>query len=277
MRAYSQVPVFLINLDQCTERLRRVDAALKNFGIQYTRIPAIDGEVELPNLLPKVDQGAYRRNMGQTLLPGKVGCYFSHLKAWQYLVNSNHNIALILEEDVALHSDFCEALNYAVRAKTHWDILRLSRVRAKLPICQGQVGPYSLNAYVGPCTGNAAYLINRETALLLLQKMVPQRRAADHEINRFFSHGFRLRGLEPFPSHSEDFGDSQITGHNYSKVKKFAKLYRLPYYAQKVANYFRRLAWMFAQGELFSRGRILALEDPSNEISTHFLTYVKQH
>lgn len=87
--------------------------------------------------------------------------------------------------------------------------------------------------------------------------MVPQTRAADHEINRYFVHDFRLRGLEPFPSHVEDFGDSQITGRNFVEVKKPGALRRLPYYGQKASNYLRRLWWVLWHGELWPKGRTL--------------------
>tara|TARA_B110000211_G_C14082723_1_gene555326 strand:+ start:457 stop:1236 length:780 start_codon:yes stop_codon:yes gene_type:complete len=251
------LPVWVINLDKSPDRMARMDEGLRAQGLTYKRIPGIDGRAELYRLLPKVDRVAYERNMGQELLPGKVGCYFSHLSAWQRLIESGQEMALILEDDVVFHADFRDALALAIRAKAHWDLLRLNRIRAKLPVSQGRIGPYLLNAYIGPCTGNGAYLIRRETARLLLGAMVPQTRAADHEINRFFVHGFRLRGLEPFPSHVEDFGDSQITGRNHAEVKKPAALLRLPHYGLKATNYLRRLWWLWRHGELRPKDRAL--------------------
>jgi len=261
------LPVWVINLDQSADRMERMDVGLRAQGLSYKRIPAIDGRAEFHRLLPRVDRAAYERNMGQALLPGKVGCYFSHLSAWQRLVDSGQPMALILEDDVVFHADFRDALALAVRAEAHWDLLRLNRVRAKLPVEQGRIGPYRLNAYIGPCTGNGAYLIRHETARRLLGAMVPQTRAADHEINRFFVHDFRLRGLEPFPSHVEDFGESQITGRNYAEVKKPAAFLRLPHYGIKASNYLRRLWWMMRHDELWPKDRAL-LSDGADPIPT---------
>lgn len=249
--------IWVINLERATERMARMDAGLRAQGLRYERISGIDGRSEFQRLLPKVDPVAYERNMGQSLLPGKVGCYFSHLLAWQRLIASGAEMALILEDDVVFHPDFREALTLAIAAKAHWDLLRLNRIRAKLPICQGRIGPYVLNAYIGPCTGNGAYLIHRETARRMLGTMVPQTRAADHEINRFFVHDFRLRGLEPFPSHIEDFGDSQITGLHHADVRKPPAFKRLPYYRLKAANYMRRSWWMLRRGEIWPSGKVL--------------------
>lgn len=152
------------------------------------------------------------------------------------------------------------ALELGLQARDHWDILKLNCVRAKLPISQGRVGPYALNAYLGPKTGTAAYLINRETAAKLLPAMLPVARATDHEINRFFAHDFRLRGIEPFPSHVEDNNISQITGVGFADVVKFPMHKRLPYYRQKAANYLRRLTWLLKRGEVFPRNHQLIEE-----------------
>lgn len=253
----ADLPVWVINLDRSPERLARMDAGLRAQGIGYERLPAIDGKAEFDRLLPKVDRAAYERNMGQALLPGKVGCYFSHLAAWERLVASGQPMALILEDDVEFHDNFRDALALAIRAEAHWDLLRFNRVRAKLPVSQGRIGPYRLNAYVGSCTGNGAYLIKRDTAQRLLAGMVPQTRAADHEINRFFVHGFRLRGMEPFPSHVDDFGQSQITGTAFADVQKPPALKRLPHYRLKAGNYFRRFWWLLRRGEIWPSSRDL--------------------
>lgn len=166
------LPVWVINLDRSPDRMGRMDQGLRAQGLRYKRISGIDGRAEFCRLLPKVDRVAYERNMGQELLPGKVGCYFSHLSAWQRLIESGQEIALILEDDVVFHADFRDALALAVQAKEHWDLLRLNRIRAKLPVSQGRTGPYLLNAYIGHCTGNGAYLIQRETTLAIARSPV---------------------------------------------------------------------------------------------------------
>ena len=88
--------------------------------------------------------------------------------------------------------------------------MRFNAIRAKLPVTQGTLGNYRLNAYIGPFTGNACYLIKRDVASKLLSELWPQTRALDHELNRFFVHDYRQRGLEPFASHPDDQNVSTI-------------------------------------------------------------------
>lgn len=247
------LPVWLINLPRATARRQKMEQQLARLGLRYTLFPGVDGRAEEQRLLANTDIPAFERNMGRKILIGGIGCYHSHLAVWEAFLATDHPIALILEDDVVFHDDFLAALRLALRARAHWDFLKLNRIRAKLPVSQGRIGPYRLNAYIGPATGTGAYLITRETAARLLPAMRRVTRATDHEINRFFLHDFRLRGLEPFPSHVDDGGESLITGAGFADVRKHRLWQRLPHYRLKAANYLRRLWWLARRGEVIPR------------------------
>lgn len=244
----SDLPVWLINLPRATERREKMERQLAAMDLPYTVFDGVDGKAREAELLKTVDVAAFERNMGRKLLIGGIGCYHSHLGVWRAFLDSRQPIALILEDDVVFHDNFLDAIDLALGVRDHWDMLKLNRIRAKLPVCQGRVGPYRLNAYIGPATGTGAYLIKRETVERLLPAMLPVTRATDHEINRFFVHDFRLRGLEPFPSHLDDGNVSLITGTNFGDVRKFPRLKRLPSLALRAGNYFRRLAYLIRTG-----------------------------
>lgn len=260
------LPIWLINLPRATERRLRMQQRLSALGLNYTITDGVDGAAEAQRLLANTDVAQFERNMGRKILIGGLGCYHSHLLVWEQFLASGQPIALILEDDVVFHDDFLEALRLALSAQTHWDFLKLNKIRAKMPISQGMIGPYRLNAYVGPATGTGAYLINRATAAKLLSAMGHVTRATDHEINRFFAHDFRLRGLEPFPSHLDDGPSFIATAQGgYSSVRKFYAWQRLPNYRLRAANYFRRLAWLARHGELFSKHRVLETTNSPTE------------
>lgn len=246
--------VWLINLPHDADRRGRMEAQLAAMGLDYSLFPAIDGRAEEARLLERADPAAYARNMGAPLLPGKLGVYASHLAVWEEFLASPHNAALILEDDVVFHDDFLEALDVALAASDQWDIIRFNCIRAKLPVTQAQLGRYRLNAYIGPFTGNAAYLIHRDVARKLMPGLWPQTRALDHELNRFFLHEYRQLGLEPWSSHPDDGGTSTITGTGFGLVKKFKWYRRLPHYRLKAANYFRRAFWLMRNGMLAAPG-----------------------
>jgi glycosyl transferase family 25 len=251
----ADLPVWLINLDRATARRAAMDERLAALGLSYRRFSAVDGRAEAAALAQTVDRAAYERNTGSQLLPGKVGCYHSHLRVWAELAASGHPVALILEDDVVFHDDFLASVAAALSVQDCWDILRFNCIRAKLPVTQGRVGPYRLNAYVGPFTGNGAYLIKRDLARRLGPRLLPMTRPLDHELNRFFVHDYRLIGLEPWSSHVDDGGTSTITGSAFGDVRKFRWYERLPYLGLKAGNYLRRLVWLLRHRMIFGTER----------------------
>lgn len=254
---FKKIGIWLINLPQNQDRLARMAQQLDSMGLPWQLFSAVNGREHFDELILQADPEAYAKNMGSPILPGKLGVYASHTRVWKEFIRSDYEFALIFEDDVVFHDNFVEALSAAFQAKNHWDIVRFNCVRAKLPIQQGVVGQWRLNAYIGPFTGNAAYLIRKDIAIKLVSQIGPQTRALDHELNRFFHHDYRLLGMEPWSSHTDDGNVSTITGVGFASVKKFKWYKRLPHYRLKAANYFRRFAWLIKKGMIIPSGKNL--------------------
>ena len=257
-----RLPIWLINLPHAETRRSKMIAQLNDMNLEYSLFEGVDGKVPTQDLRDSLDLAAFERNMGREVLWGGIGCYHSHLAVWRAFLASDAPVALVLEDDIAFHEDFKDALRHGLRTQSHWDLLKLSCIRAKIPVSQGRVGPYQLNAYVGAQTGTGAYMIKRETVQKLLPSMLPITRATDYEINRFYVYDYRLRGLEPFPTHIDDGNFSHITGEGFRDVRKFPRARRLPHYRLKAANYLRRFWWLLKRGEIFPRSHSLLEAQP---------------
>jgi glycosyl transferase, family 25 len=247
--------VFLINLPRSARRRQLMETRLADIGLAYTLIPGVDGKADWDRLEPTVDAAAFSRNIGRAVMPGEVGCYHAHLSVWQAFLATGAEVALVLEDDVVFHPDFPAALDQALQARDHWDYLQLNRIRAKLPVTQARVGSWRLNAYLGPATGTGAYLITRDLAARLLPAFLPIRRPIDHELDRMFVHRFRHLGLEPFPSHVDDGGESTITGIGFAGARKRVWYRRLPSYAGRIGTLLRKLAYLARTGALVPKSR----------------------
>lgn len=247
------VLVYVISLARATRRRQQIAQEFARLGYDYTIFDGVDGQADLDALMPNADVAAWRRNMGADISAGHLGCYASHLRLWTQIGMHGPDMALICEDDVAFDPAFPDALAEGLAAQSDWDILRFAKIRAKGPITQRHLGDYRLNAYWGPFTGNACYLIKRHVARDLAARFGPIRRAHDHELNRFFVYDIRLMGLEPFAAHPMDQGESYITGTAMAGQSKFPKYRRLPHYAQKALNYFRRIWWLGRRGMLWPK------------------------
>lgn len=248
MRAGLSLPVWMINLDRATERRARMEAQFDRMGLTVTRIPAIDGKAEAARIAPMADTARFTALMGRPPLSAELGCYLSHMEAWRQLVASGAEVGLVLEDDVVFHDNFLAAMEAALTVRDQWDMLKLNRIRAKLPVRQGRVQDWQLNAYLGPATGFGAYLITRDLAARLLPQLLPIRLPIDYEATRWWHYDFRLVGLEPFPSHVDDGGVSTINGLNFAEVVKPPLHRRLGNYKMRAGNYLHRLSAELRRG-----------------------------
>jgi glycosyl transferase family 25 len=230
------LPIYLISLPRSVQRRDRITKQLSTLGLLFQHFEALDGRELWEELRHTVDLQAFERNTGRHVMQGEIGCYHSHLEVWKKLAAQQAEIALVLEDDVLLHDDFREALDAAIASASKWDILKLSKMRAKHPVTQLKLSKWTINAYLGAATGTGSYLIKREVAINLLPKMLPITRPIDHEIDRSHVHNLRHFGLEPFPSHVDDGGESTITGTAFSDVEKFSKWKRIPNYILRSKN-----------------------------------------
>ncbi len=251
--------VVLINLPRSVKRREQMEQRLAALGLPYELLPAIDGRADWERLLPSVNVQAFERHVGRDVLPGEVGCYHSHLKAWQRFLASDARVLLVLEDDMVFHDDFVDALHTALRGRAHWDMLKLAKIRAKQPVCQGLLGPYRLNAYLGAATGFGAYLVQRETAQRLLPALLPICAPIDRELEQVHRHDVRHFGFEPFPCHPQDEGQSTITGERFSAVKRYPLYRRWTKYAEQARNFLCRAGYLARRGRLYSRPTPLSL------------------
>lgn len=128
--------VYLINLDSSADRLAQASAELKKHNIEFERISAVDGR----KLDVKTFDGynSVRSNLytGRDLIGAEIGCYLSHKKALETFVSSEHEYALILEDDLDIIDDFNEVLaqtfQYLETNTLNWAVINVAANKRKL-------------------------------------------------------------------------------------------------------------------------------------------------
>jgi GR25 family glycosyltransferase involved in LPS biosynthesis len=162
----------VINLDRNPERWEHVQTALNGVPVDVERMSAVDGRL-------LADKWQYlSRWMHLTHEPHKfnimpaIGCFLSHRKCWQYVVDNDLPHALLLEDDIAptpLTKPFLEAFE-ASPPPFDWVKLHVNRYAGRDP--QRTIGlsiaGVELCVNTRGSKSNGAYIVSNAGARKLL-------------------------------------------------------------------------------------------------------------
>lgn len=201
-----RLAVFLINMAGATERLAAMTARLDGLHLPFTRIEGVDGRaLSFPH--PDFDERAYRILHGRRTTPPEVGCYLSHVAAVRAFLDSDADLALILEDDVTFAPDFLTALDRAATQGRLWNLLRLTSVNRGRKYAMRDLGQgRRLAVALTREKGAGAYVIDRIAAAWILDRLMPMRLAWDIAFDLEYLAGLRAAFIDPLPA-------SQISDH----------------------------------------------------------------
>jgi glycosyl transferase family 25 len=195
---------YLINLNQDTERLAFVASAFGALGIEYERIPAIDGRQ-----FSETDYQAFmqqRPRHGKSWLRGQMGCFLSHFAAWEKIARGNDRFCAVFEDDIHASADLGCIMNDDKWLPDDIDIVRMetstNRVRLSASPVHGlgQRRVFTVGS-TSWCAG--AYLINRRAAQQLVALPSDQHEPADAMLYNFedsiLARRFRILQFNPAP------------------------------------------------------------------------------
>jgi glycosyl transferase family 25 len=226
----TDLKIYLINLDRAQDRLRRMEMKCAGAGLAVERVPAVDGAaLQFPH--PEFDARAYRYLHGRRVIPAEVGCYLSHVECARRLLQSGATHALVLEDDVAFPPDFGRLLQDVLLNSHDWDILRLSTInRGPKFGFRRLTDGRSLAIALTREKGAGAYIINREAARWICEKLVPMRLSYDIAFDLEYLDGLRAAFVDPAPVSQRDEPDTQIQHDiNAAKYPRTRYLTVLPY------------------------------------------------
>lgn len=91
--------IYVINRRLDQDRLAQFTASAAAFGLAFERIAALDGHDPMAPLFLYRDLLGDSFWGGDMIKPGAFACYLSHAAAWRRLLASEHQMALICEDD----------------------------------------------------------------------------------------------------------------------------------------------------------------------------------
>jgi glycosyl transferase, family 25 len=197
------LPVLFINLDRDARRREQMQAQAHMAGVTLHRIEAV-----LWNALPAAEHerlysaSLNRKQYHQSLVAGEKGCYASHLKAWQWLLDSEHGAAVVLEDDVRMEPEFAKVVAAIEAMPAGWDMVKLigragMGKREKAHDSTPLVGHHRLVGYRRIPNLAAAYAISRAGATKLLASRQPFGRPVDVDMRYWWENDVRVQGVQP--------------------------------------------------------------------------------
>jgi GR25 family glycosyltransferase involved in LPS biosynthesis len=158
--------VYVINLDRRPDRLAEITAQLGNLNLMFERVSAVDAHnAPLSDLVDWWKARIYCNF--ENPHSGQIGAYTSHRIAWQMLLDSGDNAALVFEDD-AIATDWDPAILEVQIEAWGLDQLRLEKldrpVWAPYPMDGRRIDMVGRTAINVPSYGAAAYIITAEGA-----------------------------------------------------------------------------------------------------------------
>lgn len=169
----------LINLDRSPDRLKefQLEFAEKCSGLSFIRIPAVDGKSltkeHIQSLLPSRNSGQKVDFRGE-LIDAEIGCFLSHRKCWQTLLDSPEQWALIMEDDIEISRKAKPYMLDESWIPSGVSVVQLHSTHTKIRSLKEAIKPIKggrklISQYWPPPMSTLAYLINREAASLALE------------------------------------------------------------------------------------------------------------
>jgi glycosyl transferase family 25 len=191
------IQILVISLTDAHVRRQHAAIEMKKTGLDWSFIDAVDGRT-LDLSTAKYNSKKVCRLLGFELTPREIGCYLSHVKAWQACVEKTEN-TLIFEDDFVIKPHFTDAINALLADSSSWDLVRLQALEDSG--CQEikNYGDMDLVFNHGDPLGATAYLVNPKAASRLILKSGEVFEPLDHFIEHYEKHGVKMLALRPYP------------------------------------------------------------------------------
>lgn len=162
--------IYIINLKRSIERRKAITTQCDNLGLKYEVIEAIDGRLFSPAELE-----LHAADINYADRPNEIGCALSHLKVYEKLMESQSELALVLEDDALLSEGLKECLD-AVELANNKSVPEVTLLTATNKLVDRPKKLEGLKSLVYPvyhATTAHGYIINRQAARNLRDNLYP--------------------------------------------------------------------------------------------------------
>jgi len=154
---------------------------------------------------------------------GELGCYLSHVRVWQKIVDEQLDYGVILEDDILLQDHIQQGLETIKDIQQPWDLIKLAEEPVKRKaVHQIPIGDFSLITYNKIPSRTCAQAISLSGAQKLLATSANINRPIDIELQYWWESQLNVFGLKPYIVKANHDEVSEID-RNLNRHKAFLK------------------------------------------------------
>ena len=205
-------PSYVINLARNTQRMENSARQLDAAGLPWERIDAVNGwELPEAEIARVYDADRNARDGKQPLVAPEIGCYLSHIAAWERIAEGPDPGGFIFEDDFAADDTLAEKLALLSGDTADWDMVKLFSFDAEPKLeWERPLGPYRIGMPYRVPTCLIGYGLTREAAAHLAGRARPFFRPVDEDQKFVWETGLRVALVLPPPLLVGD--QSTVTG-----------------------------------------------------------------
>lgn len=195
--------IFVISLRSSLDRRALVVKKLGERNIPFEFLDAVDGQTDQHPYLTRYDEKSFLVHRRRKASPGELGCYVSHLLAWEKCIELGEPI-VVLEDDFHLTPDFEDGLSYLGQFADQVSFVRLEPLEKRMVLTSDRGSRFRLvkQLDVGMCM--TGYMITPRGASKLLRHAETIRAPIDLYLKYTFDHNELVHAIVPhgvYPTH----------------------------------------------------------------------------
>ena len=232
----------IIHLERSLERKPQVRKLKQDLPYRTKVVEAVDGSKLDNDLSKSYKPRLLRPRYPFSLRSAEVGCFQSHRKCWQEILDRGLEAALIIEDDVdIIDGEFTAAIKLAMKEIKMGDLIRLPMKPREKPrniiVNRDNISIFEPTV-IG--LGTQAQIVTYDAARQLLEKTAHFDRPIDVYLQLKWKHGVRVLTLWPngVRERSSSLGGSVI-GKERSNGDKIRRELLRPLYRAKLNIYSR--------------------------------------
>jgi len=241
-----QIPVLVINLDRSRDRWEALQARAAAAGFVPERVPAVDGNAIDPADWKDFAARRFRLWHGRYPIGGEYGCYMSHMRALDRVIEVGWPFAVILEDDADFLADLVPRIEALARLDPAPGVVKLynHRIKGFVAKAKTEAGDVVGRCIHGPLGSAMGYLVSLSSARTLRTALLPMFLPYDIALERGWAHGENVLTTKA-PLLRGAKSASTISPAGYSQTK-LPLLMRLPTALFRGQDYLRRAVYAYA-------------------------------